>query len=526
MANSYSLTLRGNLDRKLTISELDNNFLYLDNKSGGGSQGPQGPQGNSGPQGNNGDQGPQGAQGNSGPQGNNGDQGPQGWQGYQGNQGPIGLQGPQGAVGGGSGLYYYQSGSVGLSVGQIDSDGNGFYAGVSQFWFHYNDENGVNWSSIIDAYLLAGNKVLIQLQNANNITQYGIYQINSMIFNGGTSVMTTTDFVMLAANGVPAEGQNIYVSISIVGAVGATGSGGGSISGTPSGVLYFDQGGNVTSNATSFYHDPSGSPSTAIVESTTDGNLYALTVGYNPNIQLGPSPGFTGSALIYHDNSLDITSGLVSGHVAGLDDGTIMVNSNQNTNINSFVAVSNSGSAYMLNIGSASRTEVSVSAGQIVLSGVNNTSITVNDNTNNITFGFATQSYSFPQHDGNANMVMMTDGNGKLSFSNSYLSSSLLSGQSSTNLQYLSFNPKDYNKSYIVNGWVNITAISGTLNIVIDFYDINSNVQSVYVVSGVNSTGWYSFTLNAYITQSNLNCQVLVMGTATYDVSGSVSSGW
>jgi len=35
MAATYSLTLRSDLNRKLTIEEMDNNFLYLDNKSGG-----------------------------------------------------------------------------------------------------------------------------------------------------------------------------------------------------------------------------------------------------------------------------------------------------------------------------------------------------------------------------------------------------------------------------------------------------------------------------------------------------------
>ena len=36
--STYSLTLRENLGRKLTIQEMDGNFQYLDNKSGGGSQ--------------------------------------------------------------------------------------------------------------------------------------------------------------------------------------------------------------------------------------------------------------------------------------------------------------------------------------------------------------------------------------------------------------------------------------------------------------------------------------------------------
>jgi len=58
MAATYSLTLRKDLGRKLTIEEMDDNFLYLDN----GGSGPQGDQGPQGPQGN-GTQGPQGPQG-------------------------------------------------------------------------------------------------------------------------------------------------------------------------------------------------------------------------------------------------------------------------------------------------------------------------------------------------------------------------------------------------------------------------------------------------------------------------------
>ena len=34
---TYSLVLRENIGRKLTIQEMDGNFLYLDNKQSGGS---------------------------------------------------------------------------------------------------------------------------------------------------------------------------------------------------------------------------------------------------------------------------------------------------------------------------------------------------------------------------------------------------------------------------------------------------------------------------------------------------------
>ena len=61
-APTYSLTLRGDLGRKLTIEEMDDNFRYLDTGGSGGS----GPQGATGTQGINGSQGPQGFQGPSG----------------------------------------------------------------------------------------------------------------------------------------------------------------------------------------------------------------------------------------------------------------------------------------------------------------------------------------------------------------------------------------------------------------------------------------------------------------------------
>lgn len=61
---TYSLTLRQDLNRKLTVEELDNNFLYLENRSGGSvSIGATGPQGATGAQGST---GPQGATGPAG----------------------------------------------------------------------------------------------------------------------------------------------------------------------------------------------------------------------------------------------------------------------------------------------------------------------------------------------------------------------------------------------------------------------------------------------------------------------------
>ena len=101
-SGTYSLSFRKELDRKLTITELDGNFKYLnnliyDNHGGSGSQGPTGP------------------------------------------QGPTGSQGS----GSGTGKYYHSSGSGGASSGQMDSDGSGYFAGAGVFWLNYNDFNGV-----------------------------------------------------------------------------------------------------------------------------------------------------------------------------------------------------------------------------------------------------------------------------------------------------------------------------------------------------------------------------------------------
>jgi hypothetical protein len=49
--STYSLTLRSEKGSKLTIEELDNNFLFLSENGGSGPQGPVGPSGLIGPQG-------------------------------------------------------------------------------------------------------------------------------------------------------------------------------------------------------------------------------------------------------------------------------------------------------------------------------------------------------------------------------------------------------------------------------------------------------------------------------------------
>ena len=96
---------------RLTIDDMDGNFLYLEEIikiSNQGATGPQGIQGATGPQGIQGvagDQGPIGQTGATGPQGQigqTGATGPQGIQGVAGPQGPIGqtgATGPQGQIG-------------------------------------------------------------------------------------------------------------------------------------------------------------------------------------------------------------------------------------------------------------------------------------------------------------------------------------------------------------------------------------------------------------------------------------------
>ena len=95
-----SLTLRNTKGSKLTFTEMDDNFTYLDNKTG--TEGPQGATGPQGPQGSTGADsnvaGPQGPQGTAGSNSNvAGPQGPQGSTGADSNvagpQGPIGSTG-------------------------------------------------------------------------------------------------------------------------------------------------------------------------------------------------------------------------------------------------------------------------------------------------------------------------------------------------------------------------------------------------------------------------------------------------
>ena len=111
--STYSLTLRSEKQRRLTINEMDGNFLYLQDlaisaTAGQGIVGPTGPQGPQGLDGIDGDVGPKGATGAIGPQG------PQGFQGSKGATGSPGATGPAGS---------------GISNGY-----RGFYAGINRLF--------------------------------------------------------------------------------------------------------------------------------------------------------------------------------------------------------------------------------------------------------------------------------------------------------------------------------------------------------------------------------------------------------
>lgn len=83
---TYSLTLRQTKGSRLTLTELDNNFLYLQSLSLNGATGPAGVTGSTGPVGSTGSTGPIGVTGSTGATG------PMGATGATGPQGPTGSQ--------------------------------------------------------------------------------------------------------------------------------------------------------------------------------------------------------------------------------------------------------------------------------------------------------------------------------------------------------------------------------------------------------------------------------------------------
>jgi hypothetical protein len=97
------LTLRRNLDRKLTIDEFDGNFEYLEgllsDVDGGDSSGTSGTSGSSGTSGESGTSGTSGENGTSGTSGENGTSGTSGESGTSGTSGESGTSGTSGESG-------------------------------------------------------------------------------------------------------------------------------------------------------------------------------------------------------------------------------------------------------------------------------------------------------------------------------------------------------------------------------------------------------------------------------------------
>jgi hypothetical protein len=106
------LKLRQEKGTKLTIPEMDNNFIYLESLSGTSMSGPQGAVGSIGPQGAVGSIGPTGSTGVTGATGTRGATGPTGSAG-------IGATGPQGPAGSGS------AGGATGPTGPVGSAGTG-----------------------------------------------------------------------------------------------------------------------------------------------------------------------------------------------------------------------------------------------------------------------------------------------------------------------------------------------------------------------------------------------------------------
>ena len=114
--STYSLNLRSNLNRRLTINEMDGNFLYLQELSLNGGTG-------SGINGTSGTSGINGTSGTSGSNGADGMDGIEGSAGTSGTSGTSGSNGFQGAPG--------QNGTSGTS-GDSASGYRGFYAGINR----------------------------------------------------------------------------------------------------------------------------------------------------------------------------------------------------------------------------------------------------------------------------------------------------------------------------------------------------------------------------------------------------------
>ena len=185
---TYSLTLRQTpqqlngdsrgVGRKLVISEVDNNWLFLEAISLGG--GPTGPQGATGPQGTQGATGPQGTQGATGPQG------------PQGATGPQGVTGPTGSTQG----FEYDSEKENIRIGLTDSVAVNNGGGKRNIFIGFGSAPGLTFSpSEIDVNFqarrntfLGARRVGYTLTNGSNNTMVGDSS-GSFLTNGSRNSM-------------------------------------------------------------------------------------------------------------------------------------------------------------------------------------------------------------------------------------------------------------------------------------------------------------------------------------------------
>jgi hypothetical protein len=241
--STYSLTLRQVKDSKLTISEMDNNFLYLQSlslNSATGSTGPQGEIGATGPQGEIGATGPAGEIGATGPAGEIGATGPAGEIGATGSAGEIGATGPQGEIGATGPTGPLASNSIVWRAGAPNSQG---------FWYAYGGDLNTAYKIAISTTSRIGysgtvasaNNSLtwllginigdtIQISNTSDSTNFGIYQVSGITSFG---TYYEYDVTTILGNGPFTSNQDYAISYSNIGPEGPSGPSGatGSISG-------------------------------------------------------------------------------------------------------------------------------------------------------------------------------------------------------------------------------------------------------------------------------------------------------
>jgi len=246
------LILRSNVDRKLTIQELDGNFNYLESISGGtGSVGPQGPQGPTG------SQGPQGPQGATGSGGGGGLTGPAGQIVYFGNDYTM-TSNSNFKNYNKSGLNFAGTVSIGgvmhessLTVGSVSGHqglqiNTGAVLSLVQGATGWRGYDNATWSL---AGVLPGDILGVSASPA---------AILGFIPKGGYPINT----IISHENGIAIKGVNYNFPSSTQSSTGVftndgegnltweAMSGGGSLEGTPNEVVFFDTLGSATSSQT------------------------------------------------------------------------------------------------------------------------------------------------------------------------------------------------------------------------------------------------------------------------------------